>query len=174
MSETRLAVRLIVRRADGAVLLLQRAAADEWGAGLWEFPGGGPEPGESTREAAAREGGEESGLLLRPEQLLFLGLWERPVQAGQPRSLERMTRSVYFLAQGEEEPLIHLSHEHDAQVWLQPGSELAGGRFAGGRLTPSAHIGLALLEEHLDALLPASILAAGAPAESPPITEARG
>jgi 8-oxo-dGTP pyrophosphatase MutT (NUDIX family) len=55
-----------VQAADtGRVLLLQRAfdPTDPAG-GMWEFPGGHVEPGETTAQAAAREWSEETGLTL--------------------------------------------------------------------------------------------------------------
>jgi 8-oxo-dGTP pyrophosphatase MutT (NUDIX family) len=39
----------------------------------WEVPGGHLDPGESPRDAAARELAEEAGLVVRPEQLSLAG-----------------------------------------------------------------------------------------------------
>jgi 8-oxo-dGTP diphosphatase len=46
---------LVGRRAEGVAL-----------AGLWEFPGGKIEPGESAEQAAVRECLEESGIVVQP------------------------------------------------------------------------------------------------------------
>ena len=56
-----------VERGDRVLLVLDR------GRGCWELPGGGIEPGETPRQAAARELREEAGLSLAPEELRFAG-----------------------------------------------------------------------------------------------------
>ena len=55
--------------ADGRVLLQRRRFGSEHG-GLWEFPGGKVEPGESPQIAILREIEEELGLRLDPAQLV--------------------------------------------------------------------------------------------------------
>lgn len=54
---------------DGKVLLAQRAKPP---AGIWAFPGGHVEPGESTEAAARRELLEETGMTAEFSQLLGL------------------------------------------------------------------------------------------------------
>jgi 8-oxo-dGTP diphosphatase len=53
---------------DGRVLM-QRRREDRPFAGLWEFPGGKVEPGESLESALVREAGEELGIGLDPAAL---------------------------------------------------------------------------------------------------------
>lgn len=60
------AVGLVVR--DGQVLIAKRQDHQHQG-GLWEFPGGKVEAGETTPQALVREFQEEVGLILDPEQM---------------------------------------------------------------------------------------------------------
>lgn len=53
-----------VLTSEGRVFIQQRLADDIWG-GLWEFPGGGVENGESPDEAVVREYREETGFTVR-------------------------------------------------------------------------------------------------------------
>jgi 8-oxo-dGTP diphosphatase len=57
-----LAAAAVVREESGRFLLIKRGKAPE--AGLWTFPGGRVEPGETLRQAAAREVREETSLLV--------------------------------------------------------------------------------------------------------------
>ena len=59
---------------EGRVLIAQRPAGKEH-AGLWEFPGGKVEPGESPEAALVRELREELGVTVAPESstLTFSG-----------------------------------------------------------------------------------------------------
>ncbi|HUF62136.1 MAG TPA: (deoxy)nucleoside triphosphate pyrophosphohydrolase [Verrucomicrobiales bacterium] len=61
---------------DGRVLLTRRAAGGL--AGLWEFPGGKVEPGESEEECLHREIREELGLTIRVERFLGENLHRYP------------------------------------------------------------------------------------------------
>jgi 8-oxo-dGTP diphosphatase len=53
---------------DGAVLVQQRPAGKAF-AGLWEFPGGKVEPGETPEAALVRELAEELGIVIDPTAL---------------------------------------------------------------------------------------------------------
>ena len=55
--------------ADGRVLLTRRAEGQHL-AGLWEFPGGKLEAGESPEEAVVRECREECGIDVSVERIL--------------------------------------------------------------------------------------------------------
>jgi 8-oxo-dGTP diphosphatase len=58
--------------SDGLVLVQQRAEKDPL-AGLWEFPGGKCEPGESPQNALSRELAEELTIVAEPTAMRFLG-----------------------------------------------------------------------------------------------------
>ena len=57
-----------LRDGEGRILLQQRPAHKHHG-GLWEFPGGKVEPGETPRLAAVRELAEELGIACDPASL---------------------------------------------------------------------------------------------------------
>ncbi|MBI5442276.1 MAG: (deoxy)nucleoside triphosphate pyrophosphohydrolase [Deltaproteobacteria bacterium] len=60
-SKPLLVVAAVLRREDGRILLARRYPKGPHG-GLWEFPGGKVEPGETPGEALAREIREELGV----------------------------------------------------------------------------------------------------------------
>ena len=62
---------IVIYFDNGKVLLLKRKDGVPYG-GLWGFPGGGAEEGESPEEAAIRETAEETGIKVLPEDLVFL------------------------------------------------------------------------------------------------------
>lgn len=68
----------VIHDAAGRLLLVQRA--NEPGRGRWSLPGGRVEPGESDADAVTRELLEETGLSVRPADLV--GRVERPAPDG--------------------------------------------------------------------------------------------
>ncbi len=106
-NETTKPVLLVVAAAlidsDGRVLLQQRPVGKHM-AGLWEFPGGKIEPGETPEAALVRELSEELGIAVDPEALtpvtfasattgarhLLLLLYELTQWHGEPEALEAM------------------------------------------------------------------------------------
>ena len=68
----------IVHDAAGRLLLIRRGT--EPGKGLWSLPGGRVEPGETDETAVERELREETGLEVRPGELV--GSVRRPAPAG--------------------------------------------------------------------------------------------
>lgn len=98
----------IIRR-DGRIMLAQRPPDKKLG-GLWEFPGGKVEAGESAEAALHRELQEELGCTVRITQTLAPF-----VHAYDWGSIELMP-FVCELAEGSAEP--H-AHEHTALVWVE-------------------------------------------------------
>lgn len=69
----------VLTDAHGRVLLLQRLPGKHL-AGLWEFPGGKLEPGESVQQALARELDEELGVEVLTATLLLSLTWDYPAK----------------------------------------------------------------------------------------------
>lgn len=67
-------------------VLLQRRRADRAHGGLWEFPGGKVEPGESLEWTALREIEEELGVILDPAALAPLSFASDPRLPPAPRA----------------------------------------------------------------------------------------
>jgi 8-oxo-dGTP diphosphatase len=89
----------VIRGADGRILIARRADAAHQG-GLWEFPGGKVETGETVEAALARELEEELGIrptAARPliqvrhdyaDKQVLLDVWEVSAFAGQAHGAE--------------------------------------------------------------------------------------
>lgn len=102
----------IVRRADaGWQLFSARRTEPPVAAGLWEFPGGKMEPGETAEECIRREIREELGVdVVLHEQLVG------PLHGYWPLS-ERIAFSLWLCTiDGDAEP--QLLEDHDAMAWL--------------------------------------------------------
>jgi mutator protein MutT len=94
----------------GSVLIAQRSRRKRHG-GLWEFPGGKIQPGESLLEAARREIDEELGMWVeRVGRILF---------EQQDRGSSFLITFIEVEAVGDPRP-----SEHEALAWVHP-SELA-------------------------------------------------
>lgn len=70
-TRVRIGVGIVIRNADGLILLEKRSDN-----GLWGLPGGRIEPGESVVETAIREAKEETGLMIAITRLL--GIYSGP------------------------------------------------------------------------------------------------
>jgi 8-oxo-dGTP diphosphatase len=82
---------------DGRVLVQQRPEGTSL-AGLWEFPGGKIEPGESPEAALARELDEELGVAVDPAALVPLTF------ASEPLADRHLLLLLYRLDRWEGEP----------------------------------------------------------------------
>ena len=104
--EVEVAAGLLVR--GDRVLVAQRRRDDARG-GLWEFPGGTLEPGESVEECLARELREELGIEVRVGELLLSTTHEEPDL--------RIHLRVHRVELVRGEPALL---EHSALAWLLP------------------------------------------------------
>jgi 8-oxo-dGTP diphosphatase len=92
-------VAAVIRGPGGACLIARRPEHADQG-GLWEFPGGKVEPGETAREALGRELMEELGIVLLqaapliqiphhyPHRAVWLDVWEVTRFSGRPHGRE--------------------------------------------------------------------------------------
>lgn len=103
-------------KRSGKYLLVKRSSNDS-SPGLWEFPGGKSEKGESYEETGIREIREEAGLELK--SLDILGSYIRPRRSG--RGNIRM-----ILAYSEDfSGSVKLSEEHSDYRWVEEESVLS-------------------------------------------------
>ena len=104
--ETVEVVAAVIER-DGKILITRRPAGSHL-AGLWEFPGGKPEQGESPDEALQREILEELGARLTVGELIEAVDWQYP---------DKRVRLVFFRCaiHGEPRPL-----EGQKLAWVVP------------------------------------------------------
>ena len=96
----------ILLAPNGRILFAQKANSKKVGAGLWEFPGGKVEDGETPHQALARELFEELNISIKEvhfckKQRSTDGRW-----------------TVYFDITRTQDPL--LPSEHQALAWLNP------------------------------------------------------
>jgi 8-oxo-dGTP diphosphatase len=95
---------------DGRVLVARRAGGPF--DGLWEFPGGKVEPGESDLSALVRECAEELGVAIVPQSFLGEVLLDGVVGGGAPGS---STLRVWEARLASGEPV---AHEHAEIRWV--------------------------------------------------------
>lgn len=100
----------VLRDAQGRVLLARRPAGKA-DAGLWEFPGGKVEPGESAIDALRRELHEELGLRVLDGKALI----RVPVASTDDGAAIRLHLDTWTIRAFDGVPI---AHEHDALAWV--------------------------------------------------------
>jgi mutator protein MutT len=110
----RQAATVVLLRPDRSVFLIRRLRGMAFG-GMWAFPGGALEEGESPVEAAVRELEEETGVVVAPETLVPWHRWLTPVF--EPRRFD----TFFYLAAlpDGQEPYLPPG-EADEVRWLTP------------------------------------------------------
>lgn len=98
----------VIQNATGAILCALRPPGKSQG-GLWEFPGGKIEPGESPAEALQREIAEELGCLIQ------VGDQVADILHPYPNLQVRLITLRAEILQGEPRP-----REHAELRWVQP------------------------------------------------------
>ncbi|HYP84534.1 NUDIX domain-containing protein [Variovorax sp.] len=104
---TEVAVGILIRAADGALLLSTRPEGKPY-AGYWEFPGGKIEAGESVEQALRRELHEELGIVIGAAQVC------KTTEHDYPHALVRLHWCKVYEWQGEFE-----MREGQAMCWQQ-------------------------------------------------------
>ncbi|QOW21552.1 Nudix family hydrolase [Novilysobacter avium] len=98
----------VIGDARGRILLAQRTGASDLG-GLWEFPGGKIDPGESTEHALARELDEELGI--------HAEVGEAVITVPQLYPDKRLTLDVRHVTRWQGNPR---GREGQALLWVPP------------------------------------------------------
>ncbi|MGA9659235.1 MAG: 8-oxo-dGTP diphosphatase MutT [Asticcacaulis sp.] len=96
--------------SDGRVLIAQRPEGKQL-AGLWEFPGGKVEPGETPENALIRELEEELGIVVKQACLAPF------VFASHTYESFHLLMPLYLIRRWEGEPQ---ALEHQALKWVRP------------------------------------------------------
>lgn len=157
-------VALLRDGADGPeVLMLRRNAGIHFG-GMWVFPGGRIEPGDSpgdaaetdaapgemaARNSAARETREEAGLELAAARCIWFAHWTPP--RGSPVRFA----TWFFAARADDQAITVDGVEITAHRWLRPEQAIVGHGAGEIDLSPPTWVTLHQLSRHrsVDALL---------------------
>jgi 8-oxo-dGTP pyrophosphatase MutT (NUDIX family) len=114
----RVAATVVLIKDPFQVYVMRRSSALVFG-GVWAFPGGSADPGETPPEAAAREVAEEAGVLLDPAALTPWSRWITP--EFEPRRFD----TYFYLAPlppGADPQA--LTSESDDAAWVTPAAAL--------------------------------------------------
>lgn len=123
-SAPRTAATVVIRRADGKVLIIRRAMGMVFG-GRWAFPGGSVDPAdaaatelERAANAAIREVREETGLAVH--DLIPWSRWITP--DFEPRRFD----TYFFVAQIDTVADVVANEEAEDHRWIAPAEAVAG------------------------------------------------
>lgn len=105
------AVKGIIRRKDGKILILKRSAGDDHLPEVWETVGGGMDAEETPQEALQREIKEETGLEVSVQEPFNVFTFRK--QTGEFKI------GITFLCDTEDDTVV-LSHEHSEYRWIEP------------------------------------------------------
>ncbi len=99
----------LIENARGELLFLKRAEDRPLGPGLWGFPAGHIEAGESPRECALRELREEIGTEIEVEELRALGPLRDSLYGG--------VYEIHLYHLRYLRGAVRLNHEHTTHLW---------------------------------------------------------
>lgn len=85
------------------------------------FAGGHVDADETSRQAAAREAWEETGLPVDPDDLRMVGVYDKP-----DRDPRRRTVSVVYLVELDEEPAVNGADDATTAAWYPIDGVLSG------------------------------------------------
>jgi 8-oxo-dGTP diphosphatase len=102
---------VVATTPDGHVLLIERGWPPFEGA--WALPGGHVDAGETSRQAAARELAEETGVRVDAAELLQLGAWDTPGR--DPRG--RYVTVAYLAVVPDDTPITAGDDARTARWW---------------------------------------------------------
>ncbi len=98
---------VIIVEYNNEILLLKRNSKMFYN--QWGLPGGKIDPGEEKIEAAVRELYEETGIIAKDSDLIYVG---------EKKSMTGFTVYIYWLKLKEKQHVI-LSGEHNAFMWVR-------------------------------------------------------
>lgn len=119
-----LAVKGIIRRDDGKMLVLKRSDKDDHKPGVWEMVGGGMDKEESPQEALVREIFEETGLVVSVDSPFNVFTFKKDTG--------EFKVGITFLCEYVSGD-VSVSDEHSEYRWIEPKE------FADMESVPSLH-----------------------------------
>ena len=106
-----LAVKGIVRNAEGKILVMKRSDKDDHRPGVWETPGGGIDHEEAPEKSLEREIMEETGLSVTVKEPFNVFTFRKDTG--------EFKVGITFLCDAKEGE-VKLSSEHSEYAWIHP------------------------------------------------------